>query len=129
VSSLALLSDVCFIVCLVSVLRVVSVLCSQFVGLSSLSWFVSLAVSFQCFIVLLLYFWLRSVFILVDLFVLFCVVLAHGTSRFLHLSRYVFFALRWATETYVFSGGAYRFYVIFLEMCEDRPHLASFPSF
>jgi hypothetical protein len=36
----------------------------------------------------------------------FCVGLARGISRFLHLGRYVFFALRWATETYVFCGDA-----------------------
>jgi hypothetical protein len=54
-----------------------------------------------------------------------CVGLVHGISRFLHLGRYVFFALRWATETYVFSVVLNFCIQFFWRMCGDRPALFS----
>jgi hypothetical protein len=59
-----------------------------------------------------------------------CVGLVHGISRFLHLGGYVFFALRWATETYVFFSVVLNFFIqFFWRRVGTGPHPALFSSF
>jgi hypothetical protein len=95
----------CFVVCLISVLHFVSVLCSHFVC--------SFVVIVVCFFGCLLSVFHRVAFVFLIArclhlggFVLFLRLVGAWDFSFSSSWRVCVFALRWATETYVLFGGA-----------------------